>query len=84
MAYISARAGEIESVRAAMAKQQTGDWSASGGPSSACPKEDVAVHDLAVAVVAALATALKEMRAKAVAERDRVCWANLGSRRRCK
>ena len=49
MAYISARAGEIESFRAAMAKQQTGDWSASGGPS--CPKEDVAARDLAVAAV---------------------------------
>ena len=82
VAYISVRAGKIESVRAAMAKQQTGDWSASGGPSRS--KEDVAVRDLAVAVVAALATALKEMRAKAVIERDRVCWANLGSRRRCK
>ena len=62
VAYISVRAGKIESVRAAMAKQQTGDWSASGGPSRS--KEDVAVRDLAVAVVAALATALKEMRAK--------------------
>ena len=84
VAYISVRAGKIESFRAAMAKQQTGDWSASDGPSRS--KEDVAVRDLAVAVVAAQATAVKEMRAKAVIERDkfRVCWANLGSRRRCK
>ena len=44
----------------------------------------MAARDLAVAVVAALATALKEMRAKAVIERNSVCWANLGSRRRCK
>ena len=33
VAHISVRAGKIGSVRAAVAKQQTGDWSASGGPS---------------------------------------------------
>ena len=53
-----------------MAKQQAGDWSVSGGPS--CPKEDVAVRDLAVVVVAALATVMKDMRAKAVVE-----WASV-------
>lgn len=42
----------------------------SGGPS--CPKEDVAVRDLAVVVVAALATVMKDMRAKAVVE-----WASV-------